>query len=217
MSGWEEWLEDEWYGAVVHFKLFGDLSTYCDCNGKSLTADRHRLTRQNSKSYRFLHLQSLDTSDASSMHLTGIRNPDSHYTTKHSNLLVFIMRNSKESFCVQQGEVEAILYHLHDCQSYFAAGVLMHTIIGHYYWPPRVKDVNVYCTSCSSCQLIGPLKPSVGQMAILHLQSLYMMGLDFVGRFPDTPRGNKYIIIGVDYFTRFLFAQAVKESQQYLS
>ena len=49
-------------------------------------------------------------------------------------------------------------------------------------------------------------------MAIVHLQHLDMMEFDFVGRVPDTPRRNTYIIIGVDYFTRVLFAQAVLES-----
>jgi len=39
-----------------------------------------------------------------------------------------------------------------------------------------------------------------------------MMGFDLVGRFPDTPRKNRYIIIGVDYFTGVLFPQAVLES-----
>jgi len=61
--------------------------------------------------------------------------------------------------------------------------------------------------------MIGPLRPSVSQMAILHLQPLDMMGFDFVGRFPETPRSNRYIIIGVDYFTRCLFAKAVPDSQ----
>jgi len=84
-------------------------------------------------SYCLLDLQSSDTPDASITDLTGIRNPDSHYTTKPSNRLVFIERNSKEAFCVRQGEVEAILYHLHDCHGHFAAGVLMRTIIGGYY------------------------------------------------------------------------------------
>jgi len=50
-------------------------------------------------------------------------------------------------------------------------------------------------------------------MAIMPLQPLDLMGFDIVGRFPDTPRGNKYIVIAVDYFTRFLFARAVPDSQ----
>ena len=61
--------------------------------------------------------------------------------------------------------------------------------------------------------MIGPLRPSVSQMAILHLQPLDKMGFDFVGRFPETPRSNRYIIIGVDYFIRFLFGKAVPGSQ----
>ena len=89
----------------------------------------------------------------------------------------------------------------------------MRTLMGRYYWPARAKDGNLYCVTCQSCQMIGPLKPSVSQMAIVHLQPLDMMGFDFVGRFPETPRGNRYIIIGVDYFSRFLFAKAVPDAQ----
>ena len=76
-----------------------------------------------------------------------------------------------------------------------------------------MKDVNLDCATCPSCQVIGPLKPSGNQLAIVHLQPLDMMGFDFLGRFPDTVRGNKYIIISVDYFTRFLFGKAVPDSQ----
>jgi len=61
--------------------------------------------------------------------------------------------------------------------------------------------------------MVGPLKPSASQLAIVHLQPLDMMGFDFIGRFPYTARGNKYIIIGVDYFTRFLLGKAVPDSE----
>ena len=57
------------------------------------------------------------------------------------------------------------------------------------------------------------MKPSVSQLRIVHLQPLDMMGFDFVGRFPETARGNKYIIIGIDYFTRVLFSKAVSDCQ----
>ena len=61
--------------------------------------------------------------------------------------------------------------------------------------------------------MIGPLKPSVSQIPIVHLQPLDMMGFDFIGRFPKTARGNQYIIIVVDYFSRFHFGKAVPDSQ----
>jgi len=50
-------------------------------------------------------------------------------------------------------------------------------------------------------------------MAIVHLQPLNMMGFDCVERFPESPQGNKYIIIVVDYFSRFLFGNTVPDSQ----
>lgn len=61
--------------------------------------------------------------------------------------------------------------------------------------------------------MVGPLKLSVSQLAIVHLQPLDIIGYDFMGRFPDTARGNKYIIIGVDDITRFLFGKAVPDSE----
>ena len=57
---------------------------------------------------------------------------------------------------------------------------------------------------------MGPLQPSVGLGAIVHLQPFDMVGLDFIGPItPQSATGNRYIIIMVDYFTRYLFAKAV--------
>jgi hypothetical protein len=215
-SSWLPWLKDEWYGPVVHYKLYGDFDSYTDSDSKPLTARKRRIVRQQSKSYRLLECRTPDPPMSDKGNITGIRiagADNSHYTTKLENRLVFVEKNGKEAFCVRAPEVEAILYQLHDCHGHFAAGVLLRTVIGRYYWPTRVKDIYLYCATCPSCQMIGPLKPSVSLMPIVHLQPLDMLGFDFVGRFPDTSRGNKYIIIGVDYFTRFLFAKAVPDAQ----
>jgi len=208
-EAWKEWLEDLWYGEIIHYKLFGDFESYRDMEGEPLTAHRRRFIRLKSKPYRLLYTQPADDARITGIRITGA----SHYTTTPSARLVFVERNGKEAFCVRVVEVESTLYRLHDCHGHFAAGVLLRTLIGRYYWPTRAKDVNLYCSTCPSCQMVGPLKPSVSQMAIVHLQPLDMMGFDFVGRFPETPRGNRYIIIGVDYFTRFLFGKAVPDSQ----
>ena len=212
-SEWRDWLADEWYGEIIHYKLFGELDSYTDQNGEPFTARKRRLVRLQSKGYRLLHNRQLPSSTDNEANITGIRISGSEDTIRLDNRVVFVERDGKEAFCVKAVEVESILYQLHDCHGHFAAGVLMRTVIGRYYWPTRRKDITVYCATCPSCQMIGPLRPSVSQMAILHLQPLDMMGFDFVGRFPETPRSNRYIIIGVDYFTRFLFAKAVPDSQ----
>lgn len=149
---WKEWLEDPWYGEVVNYKLFGDFESYRDADVKALTAHRRRFVRLKSKPYRLLETQ-----------------PSNHYTTKPPNRWVFVERNGKESFCARAVEVESILYQSHDCHGHFAAGVLLRTLVGRYYWPTRAKDVNMYYVTCPSCQMVGPLKPSVSQLAIVHL------------------------------------------------
>jgi len=208
---WRRLLDDEWYSEIVHYKPFGDLGDYQDADGELLTQHRRRLIRLKSKPYRLLSTPLADHAT-----ITEIRTADtgaSHYTTKPDGRLVFVERNGKESFCVLADEVDSILYQKHDCHGPFAAKVLLRTIVGHYYWPTQAKDVNIYCATCSSCQMVGPLKPSVSQLRMVHLEPLDMMGFDFVGRFPVTARRNKYIIIGVDYFTRSLFAKAVPDCQ----
>ena len=40
---WKEWLEDDWYGEVVYYKLFGHLDSYRDRDGEPLSAHRRRL------------------------------------------------------------------------------------------------------------------------------------------------------------------------------
>ena len=37
MGMWKRWLDDEWYGEIVYYKLFGDLEDYRDDNGEPLT------------------------------------------------------------------------------------------------------------------------------------------------------------------------------------
>lgn len=59
---------------------------------------------------------------------------------------------------------------------------------------------------------MGPIKPSVAGKSNVNLEPFDTGGVDFLG--PKTPimisvRGNRYIVIKKDHFTRFLFARAV--------
>jgi len=115
------------------------------------------------------------------------------------------------SVCVRKGEVSVVLEHLHDCHGHFAAGILIKMIVGRYLWPTRIKDIHYYCRTCLNCHLVGPLRPSAGLLPIVQLQPLDMLGIDFIG--PVTPitinTGYRYIVIAVDYFTRFVFVLPV--------
>ena len=135
--------------------------------------------------------------------------PTSEFTGKSQ--LLYRERNGELSVCVRKGEVSVGLEHLHDCHGHFAGGILIKMIVGRYFWPTRIKDTHYYCRTCVNCQLVGPLRPSAGLLSIVQLQPLDMLGIDFIG--PVTTitinTGYRYIVIAVDYFTRFVFALPV--------
>jgi transposase InsO family protein len=57
---------------------------------------------------------------------------------------------------------------------------------------------------------MGLLQPFVGYGSIIHLQPFNIVGLDFITPItPASSTGNRYIILMVDYFTRYLYAKAV--------
>ena len=114
--------------------------------------------------------------------------------------------------CVTKEDVPRILHRYHDC--HFAGWMIVRMLQGRYYWPTRVKDAMRYSTDCDACPRFGPLK------LILNLQPMEMLGMDFLGPIkpagvggnqpinPAGVEGNRYILIIVDYYSRFLFAEA---------
>lgn len=58
--------------------------------------------------------------------------------------------------------------------------------------------------------MLGPLKPAQGLLPIVHMQPLDCIGCDYIGLFlPISVNGSQFIIIGVDYMIRVLFARVV--------
>src|SRR5690606_27344466 len=81
-----------------------------------------------------------------------------------------------------------------------------------YFWPKMQQDILQYTRSCSTCHRFkGSVHPAIG-----HLQSISppshpfdLVGIDFLGPFPFSLDGNRYIIVSVDYLTRYAETCAV--------
>uniref|UniRef100_A0A671L2F5 Integrase catalytic domain-containing protein n=1 Tax=Sinocyclocheilus anshuiensis TaxID=1608454 RepID=A0A671L2F5_9TELE len=75
-------------------------------------------------------------------------------------------------------------------------------------------DVRTYVSSCTVCQLTKPsqLKPA-GLLVPVHANEPWeYVGVDFVGPLPRTASGNQYILVFVDYFSKWVEASAVREA-----
>ena len=81
----------------------------------------------------------------------------------------------------------------------------------HFYWPGFSKDVKNVCDSCFDCQKVGRQRKSVAPLQTLPIidTPFSRIAMDFVGPLPRTKQGKRYIIVLMDYATRWPEAKAV--------
>ncbi|KAJ9552607.1 hypothetical protein OSB04_016652 [Centaurea solstitialis] len=78
-----------------------------------------------------------------------------------------------------------------------------------FYWPTIFKDAHTLIKSCGACQRAGNItkKDEMPQQSISVSEVFDVWGIDFMGPFPDS-RGNKYILVAVDYVSKWDEAKA---------
>ncbi|GJZ85432.1 reverse transcriptase domain-containing protein [Tanacetum coccineum] len=79
-----------------------------------------------------------------------------------------------------------------------------------FYWPTIYKDAHDFVTRCDICQRQGKISQRVDmpQNSIQVCEIFDMWGIDFMGPFPSS-RGNKYILVAVDYLSKWVEAKAL--------
>ncbi|GJV65386.1 reverse transcriptase domain-containing protein [Tanacetum coccineum] len=79
-----------------------------------------------------------------------------------------------------------------------------------FYWPTIYRDAHDLVKSCDSCQRHRKIsqKDEMPQNAIQVCEIFDVWGIDFMGPFPSS-RGNKYILVAVDYLSKWVEAKAL--------
>src|ERR1044072_6578537 len=110
---------------------------------------------------------------------------------------------------VKEGNEEAILYLYHDdpVAGHLSTNKMYKKLTRSYYWPKMFQAVHKYVQTCDTCQRFKG-KPPTTTGAIEPTGPWERVGVDFVGPLPETKRGNKYIIVAMDYLTRWPEARA---------
>ncbi|GKB55453.1 reverse transcriptase domain-containing protein [Tanacetum coccineum] len=79
-----------------------------------------------------------------------------------------------------------------------------------FFWPTIYKDAYKLIKSCDACQRQGKIsqRDEMPQNAIQVCEIFDVWGIDFMGPFPSS-RGNKYILVAVDYLSKWVEAKAL--------
>lgn len=189
---WIHWLMDEWYEDVTHLLLFGSLSP------------RVRILPQVISDHAVIRRLRKAKVEAKKFKLSQ---------DKSHPYLLYREVNGEYARCILQPDVTRVLHRFHDLHGHFAAGVMCRNMLGKYYWPGRMKDIARWCHTCDSCQRMGPMHVLTSPKMILTLQPMDLLGMDFLGPItPNSRNGSVYILLAVDYFSRYLFAHATQHN-----
>ena len=119
--------------------------------------------------------------------------------------------------CINDDESKQILAEVHEgiCGSH-QSGIKMKWLIHiyGYYWPSVLKDCIKYAQGYVECQKHGPIPriPASDFHAIIKLWPFREWAMDLIGKIISILRKkNRFIIVVVDYFTKWVEAKSYKE------
>ncbi|GKC71976.1 reverse transcriptase domain-containing protein [Tanacetum coccineum] len=83
-----------------------------------------------------------------------------------------------------------------------------------YYWPSMHRDTKEVVDKCDSCQIHIPVPrlPKTRLTSIMSPWPFYQWGLDILGPLPEGPCKLKFIIVAIDYFTKWIEAKPLAKT-----
>ncbi|GJS43615.1 reverse transcriptase domain-containing protein [Tanacetum coccineum] len=116
--------------------------------------------------------------------------------------------------CVGPTQAEYVIKEIHEGSCSMHSGprsVVTKAIRSGYYWPTMHKDARNIIRTCNDCQTHRPV-PRSPQQKLTPITSpwpFYKWGIDISGPFPEAQGKVKFLIVAIDYFTKWINAKPV--------
>nr|GEW09691.1 reverse transcriptase domain-containing protein [Tanacetum cinerariifolium] len=116
--------------------------------------------------------------------------------------------------CVGPLQANYVLREIHEASCSMHAGprsVVANAIRTGYYWPTMHKDARKVIRECKDCQVHRPVPRNPQQKLTLITSPwpFYKWGIDIAGPFLEGPGKVKFLIVAIDYFTKWIEAKPV--------
>nr|GEV99474.1 putative ribonuclease H-like domain-containing protein [Tanacetum cinerariifolium] len=163
----------------------------CDANDFAIGAV---LRQRKTKHFQHIHYASKTITEA-----------QIHYTTTKKEMLAVVCVHGQEAFDILKACHEGPTGGPHGAnfttKKVFDAG---------FFWPTIYRDARDLVKSCDICQRQGKIyQRDEMHPNVIHVCEIFdVWGKDFMGPFPSL-RGNRYILVAVDYFSKWVEANAL--------
>nr|GEV43776.1 reverse transcriptase domain-containing protein [Tanacetum cinerariifolium] len=129
-------------------------------------------------------------------------------------VLVFAAKRLRRYFQAHPIVADYVLREIHVGSCSMHSGprsVVARALRSGYYWPTMHRDARDVINKCSDCQVYRPIprQPQQQLTPITSLWPFYKWGIDIAGPFPVAAGGLKFLIVAIDYFTKWIEAKAV--------
>ena len=116
--------------------------------------------------------------------------------------------------CLGNKEANYVMKEVHEgiCGNHSGSRSLVHKLVrARYYWPTMQKDAKAYVKACDKCQRFSNIirQPTEELAPITAPWPFPQWGLDIIGLFPTAVRQLKFLVVGIDYFTKWVEAEAL--------
>jgi hypothetical protein len=116
--------------------------------------------------------------------------------------------------CVEETKVPEILQEIHEginAQHLGGRSLARKALRAGYYWPTMQHDAKEHVKKCQKCQRHGDmhLAPPSDLKTMSSPRPFAWWGMDILGPFTVGSYQNKYLIVAVDYFTKWIEAKAL--------
>ncbi|GAU22742.1 hypothetical protein TSUD_138660 [Trifolium subterraneum] len=114
--------------------------------------------------------------------------------------------------CVEEARIELILQEIHEGingQHIGGRSLARKALRAGYYWPTMQNDAKDHVLKCDKCQRHGDMHiaPANELKTLISPWPFAWWGMNILGHFPTAARQVKYLIVAVDYFTKWIEAE----------
>ena len=114
--------------------------------------------------------------------------------------------------CLGPNETQEVLFEVHDdiCGQHLGAKALVKKVLrAGYFWPTMMKDTKDYVNMCDKCQRHGDMHiaPPAELTSLVSPWPFAWWGIDLLGPFPKAAGKLKYLVVTIDYSTKWIEAK----------